>query len=239
MKREILIIMILYTGFACFAQRGPDKRPSELRLTASDRDRFLIVFGGYEYASEGAVLVLTGIEPGNYPITVVRERRGRYGGIEKVTGTTIVSIPPNAVVSGEIINGTAIRIINSIPRAVPQPGQTQVAANSTYSPPTPIYGEEFAILKRQLLRIAYDRDRANAVLDAVYLHYFYSWQVADLLGILSNEGVRLSIAKEAYAKTVDQEKYGVVFDRLYLESSKRELSDYTGMSFGQVPPRRY
>jgi hypothetical protein len=53
--------------------------------------------------------------------------------------------------------------------------------------------------------------------------FFTAGQVAQLVGLFEFESNRMQVAKAAYARTVDRNRYYVVFDVLAFDSSVREL----------------
>lgn len=64
---------------------------------------------------------------------------------------------------------------------------------------------------------------AKQIIDANYLA---SAQVKQLLDVLNFEETKLEIAKYAYSKTVDQNKYYIVNDAFEFEKSIEELNKY-------------
>ncbi|BDS09702.1 DUF4476 domain-containing protein [Aureispira anguillae] len=72
----------------------------------------------------------------------------------------------------------------------------------------------------------YDRDRLRAAKRFVRYNYVSSYQIADIMRMFSFESTRLAFAKYAFHRTCDVQNYGIVFDYLDFNSSRRELDCY-------------
>lgn len=72
----------------------------------------------------------------------------------------------------------------------------------------------------------FDSDRLRAAKRFVRNHYVSSHQIADIMDMFSFESTKLSFAKYAFHRTCDVQNYGIVFDYLTFNSSRRELDCY-------------
>lgn len=75
-------------------------------------------------------------------------------------------------------------------------------------------------------RCGFDSDRLRAAKRFVHNHYVSAHQIADIMGMFSFESTKLAFAKYAFHRTCDVQNYGIVFDYLTFNSSRRELDCY-------------
>ncbi len=68
--------------------------------------------------------------------------------------------------------------------------------------------------------------KMKAAEDGVARNYFTSAQVKQLLQLFSSESDKLGLAKRAYAKTIDQKNFYVVYDVFNSQRSRDELDAY-------------
>lgn len=85
---------------------------------------------------------------------------------------------------------------------------------------------DFEILKDQLRREWSETNRMTSMCNIIEKSEFTTSQVKDLMLLFTFESNRLEIAKNAYRKTVDKEKYFEVNDALTFSSSKDDLARF-------------
>lgn len=71
-----------------------------------------------------------------------------------------------------------------------------------------------------------ESNKLKSVSHIISTNYFTADQVKQLALLFSIENNRLSVAKQAYAQTIDQQHYNYVFNTLSFQSSKNELARF-------------
>lgn len=102
-----------------------------------------------------------------------------------------------------------------------------------YVQPVPVASSRYAIapqdfynIKRTANALQYEEDRLNFVFGRVENNYFTSEQIADLMYCFSMDQNRLSLARYAYGKVVDPERYSVTYNALQYQENVRQLDAY-------------
>jgi hypothetical protein len=85
---------------------------------------------------------------------------------------------------------------------------------------------DFNIGCRTIRNCGYDADRLRSAKRFVRHNYVSSHQIADIMLMFSFESSRLEFAKYAFHRTCDVQNYGIVFDQLAFNSSRRDLDCY-------------
>jgi len=84
----------------------------------------------------------------------------------------------------------------------------------------------FQQLKRTVESESFDSSRVELLESILRNNFFTSYQIKELMMLISFDSGRLQFAKAAYARTVDPENYFVVREALSFSSSKTELTKY-------------
>lgn len=90
----------------------------------------------------------------------------------------------------------------------------------------PVCVNDFNVGCRSIRNCGYDRDRLRSARHFVRNNYVSAYQIADIMMMFSFESTRLEFAKYAFHRTCDVQNYGVVFNQLSFNSSRRELDCY-------------
>jgi len=90
----------------------------------------------------------------------------------------------------------------------------------------PVSIVNFNIGCRSIRSYGYDSDRLRSAKHFVRNNYVNAHQIADIMLMFSFEKTKLEFAKYAFNKTCDVHNYGVVFDQLTFNSSRRDLDYY-------------
>jgi hypothetical protein len=118
------------------------------------------------------------------------------------------------------------------------PGHWRVRSGYTYivvyeaAPPTPMaYSpslgpSQFADAMAYLYSAPTESRRMRIANQLLRNHVFTASQVRDMLLAFTFESSRLSLAKQAYLRTLDPENYATVYEALQFESSAIELDAY-------------
>lgn len=96
-----------------------------------------------------------------------------------------------------------------------------------------ISNEMFQQLKNSVENDSFDSSRLELLESTLKNNYFTSFQIKELMTLLSFDSGRLQFAKSAYKSVVDPENYFLVRDALQFSSSKSELTKY----IDSLPPR--
>lgn len=95
--------------------------------------------------------------------------------------------------------------------------------------PLPMANRDFADLRLTIHRAAFESTKLNIFRQALAFNYFTTAQVMDLMDLFYFDSSRLELAKMAYNKTVDPQRYYLVNGAFTFSSSARELGDYLAM----------
>tara|TARA_R110000850_G_scaffold274786_2_gene412814 strand:- start:49494 stop:50141 length:648 start_codon:yes stop_codon:yes gene_type:complete len=91
----------------------------------------------------------------------------------------------------------------------------------------PIIPEElFFQLKSSVKNESFDSGKIELLETTIKHHNFNSYQIKELMTLLTFDSGRLEFAKAAYTRVVDPENYFLVREALSYSSSKSELTDY-------------
>jgi len=85
---------------------------------------------------------------------------------------------------------------------------------------------DFNIGCRSIRSCGYDSDRIRSAKRFVRNNYVSTHQIADIMMMFSFESTKLEFAKYAFHRTCDVQNYGVVFNHLGFNSSRRDLDCY-------------
>jgi hypothetical protein len=128
-----------------------------------------------------------------------------------VGGGVVCAYPGNAIIGKPVHQPIGYPVYNPVPQA-------PVIA--------PMCDANFSALMNAISNRPFDSTRRQLAAQAISTNYFTSAQVLHMLGLFSFDSSKLEIAKLAYTRTVDPERYYVVYDAFAFDSSVRHLSDY-------------
>ena len=98
-------------------------------------------------------------------------------------------------------------------------------SNHTYGW-NPVCVSDFNMGCRSIRSCGYDADRLRSARRFVRNNYVSAHQIADIMLMFSFESTRLEFAKYAFHRTCDIQNFGIVFNQLSFNSSRRELDCY-------------
>lgn len=90
----------------------------------------------------------------------------------------------------------------------------------------PVCVASFNVGCRSIRSCGYDSDRLRSAKRFVRNNYVSAHQIADIMMMFSFESTKLEFAKYAFHRTCDIQNYGIVFDHLSFNSSRRNLDCY-------------
>lgn len=86
---------------------------------------------------------------------------------------------------------------------------------------------DFQDFKRSISSRTFESTKEQIAKQGIARNYFTSTQIAELLYLFTFENTRLEIARFAYDRVVDPDRYYLTYDAFTFESSIRDLSGYT------------
>ena len=226
MKRLLLIIAIIFAS----VQLKASHMASEFNLRFFDNSLFVVTVNNQVYGTPVTKFNLNNIVPGSHYLRVSKISHGHLGHYAQplVVFSGYIDIPVRSRVNAAIDRQNRFRI-NKIVALAPAP---------MYYAPTPVYyahphhisygmnENEFRQLKYTIDRLSFDSSRLQVASQAVSMNYFTTYQVAELMSLLTFESNKLDLAKRAYHKTVDKHNYYLINDQFTFESSITDLSNY-------------
>ena len=87
-------------------------------------------------------------------------------------------------------------------------------------------GDQFEMLKNSIRSRSFDDSKMKIAQQAMGMNYLSATQVGEVMGLMTFESTKLSVAKSAYKRTIDKQNYYMVNDRFTFSSSIDELNDY-------------
>ena len=205
---------------------------SSLIIHGSKHHVFSVKHKGVQYSSQNGQVIISQINPGEQKIQVVIYNSGRGHGNARTIINTSVYIPPQAKVYVNVLPSNNIQVARveqiapqrSVAKSRPATHSSKSSKYYYYNPA--MSSSEFSVLYRDLEALRFDSDRFDYAKLIIARNYFTSEQVYEIVQMFNFEDYRLHIAKTAYAKTVDQHNYDVVFHALKFSSSCNQLSQY-------------
>lgn len=128
-----------------------------------------------------------------------------------IGGGTVCAYPGNAITGKPVAQPVGHPVYNPIPQAP-----------VVY----PMHPDAFTDLMHVIRNRPFDSTKRQLAAQAINSNYFTSGQVLQMLQLFSFESSRLDVAKLAYTRTVDPERFYIVFDAFSFDSSVRNLSNY-------------
>lgn len=89
-----------------------------------------------------------------------------------------------------------------------------------------MHPDDFNVLLGVIGSKWFESTKKEIAMQALSSHYFTSAQIAQLLGVFSFESTKLEVARLAYGRVIDPERFYMVYDSFTFESSIRDLTAY-------------
>jgi len=216
------------------------------------RANTLVVVDGQKYNAMNNIVELNGLQPGNYPVKVLRPTHwGDHGVVFK----GMIKVPHrsdvNAVISRRGMSVKAVPLAHhggsywdnnnghgNGAHHTPNPNGNGgfVSINPQHQPViepvvcAPVYigmhPDVFARALRSIDMATFDSDQIRVSKQIIRRNGASSEQIAEIMRILSHESSRLEIAKFGYEFVGDPRNYHVVNDVFWFSSSIRELDRF-------------
>mgnify|MGYP001943254686 CR=1 FL=1 len=227
-------------------------RASKLTIEViGHRPNTLIVLNGQQYNAMNNVVQLNGLQPGNYPVKVLRPT---HWGNNGVVFTGMINVPHQSDVTASITqqgmrvsaiplahHGGSYWDVNGNGNGVHhtpspngnggfvsiQPHQRPVVEPVVCAPVVVgMHPNQFASALRSIELATFDSDQIRVAKQIISRNGASSHQVAEIMRVLSFESSRLEIAKFGWEFVGDPENYYIVNDVFWFSSSIRELDRY-------------
>ncbi len=249
MKRLLLLsTMIVTLALSAFTVNASTR----LHIASYDNAPIVVYIDGVEYGPFSNRHKLAGIAPGVHNLRVLALYTNPYSAYN--TQQVIYNGPVNLPFGYEVhttVNPYNHLDVNQMIAMGPEPvhigggvvcavpgnigGSRPVnypVSHPVYNPVPqapviyPMHDGEFNNLLGVINNRPFDSTKRQLAAQALGSNYFTSHQILRMLSLFSFESSRLEVAKLAYTRTVDPERFYIVFDAFTFDSSVRQLSDY-------------
>ena len=227
-------------------------RGSQLTIEViGHRPNTLVVVNGQKYNAMNNVVHLNGLQPGNYPVQVLRPT---HWGDQGVVFKGMIQVPHRSDVTA-LITRQGMKV-NAVPMAHHGGSYWDAGGNGNgvHHPPNPngnggfvsmlphqrpviepvvcapayigMHPDQFAGALRSIELATFDSDQIRVAQQVISRNGPSSAQIAQIMRLLSFESSRLQVAKFGYDFVADPENYYLVNDVFWFSSSIRELDRY-------------
>lgn len=248
MRPRILLPIIMLVALVSTSAQAAFTR---LHITAYNNAPITVFVDGVQYGQFSDRQKIEGLRPGVHNLRVVALEVNRYGthnrqiqiyngpvSISNGYQITAVVQPQNMLTFGPTV---------ALGRQVPQPVNPRggIRGNPTgpvhvnpvvvepypvapYPAPLAMHPQQFEEVLSVIRGQSFESTRANVARQIMNEHYFTSAQVARILQQFTFDSYRLDMAKFAYTRVVDPERYYLTYNVFTFNSSVNELSRYIG-----------
>jgi uncharacterized protein DUF4476 len=226
MKKTLLIVLFSALALNIKADN------SELVLRIYNQSSFIASLDRVTYHSPRNVLTFRNIGPGPHYLRAEKIRMNRYGIItyRETVFDGMIEIPSNSKVKAVItrFNIFKIRKVFPLVPVVPPMVVYNPYMQSGGMGPFVLSDVDFQMLVHTIEESPFDKTRLNIAMYAVQNSYVTTSQVVTLMGLMTFESTKLTLAKEAYLMTVDKHRYFAVHNQFTFQSSIRNLNQFIG-----------
>lgn len=239
MKKTLTMIVLLFLGNQAIANGL-----AELKLQAKSNAPLKVFIDGQLVSNNSSHINIKNIPFGNHSLEVFKIHRSHHGYTEKPIYLGNIYLPQNTITNA-IVKHNKFIIIEQLALIPIQQniiynyqGDNHQTCQPHYEEPELVYEEPIVELfpmnsaDFNLLKNAISNEWFSDGKIMVFKHalrnesLFTTNQINEILTLFSFSGDKLEVAKMAYANTLDQDKYYLVFEQLHWNSSKKELNNY-------------
>ncbi len=220
MKKMIYTIALGLLSFSVMAYH----QHSDLRLNVFGNTMFTVALNGCHYPYPDTRYEVRDITPGQHFLEVFRTG-GYYGNVVLFAG--YIHIPASSVVNARIDRYGRF-IINHITPKYMAPVCAPVSAPAFY----PMSDYDFGLLRETIRSKSFDSTRLQVAKQALDSRRLTSLQVRELMDLMWFESTKLDLAKFAYHRVVDKERFFLVNDAFSFSSSIDELDRFIRGAWG-------
>jgi hypothetical protein len=198
---------------------------SDLRLNVYGNTLFTVAFDGRHYPYPDTRYELRDITPGQHFLEVFKAG-GYYGNSVLFAG--YIHIPASSVVNARIDRYGRFIVNHITPKFIPpvvcQPAPVcaPVSAPAFY----PMSDYEFGLLRESIRSKSFESTRLQVARQAIDSRRLTSYQVRELMELMWFESSKLELAKFAYSRVIDKERFFLVNDAFSFSSSIDELDRF-------------
>ncbi|MDQ3049950.1 MAG: DUF4476 domain-containing protein [Bacteroidota bacterium] len=224
MKRLLILSAIIVAS----VQLNASHLASELNLRLQHQAWFTVTLDHQFYETPVNFFHTGALTPGHHFLQVTRLDHGYYGPYTqpRVIYSGNITIPARSKVHAFIDNHGQLRI-NKITALGPVYAPAPVI--HPYAPAPVQYGMsiyEFDQLKNTISNLSFESSRLQVAKQALSANNVTSYQVAELVRMMTFESSKLDLAKFAFHRTVDKQNYYILNDAFSFESSIMDLNDF-------------
>lgn len=199
----------------------------------------------------GATVIMYGapvVAPAPVGQTTVTTTTAPGGVVQQTTTTTTTGVPGDNISMGMNIGGVSAGVNINVSGATgtytetttttttiggaPVPVQQQMVYVPGYAGPIgcpiPMDAAAFASAKASIANASFESTKKDMAMNIIKNNCFTASQVRELLMMFDFESTKLEVAKFAYPRTYDKGNYFMVNDVFDFDSSRSELSRFTG-----------
>lgn len=246
--RILLPIIMLVTLVGTTAQAAITR----LHITAYNNAPITVFVDGVQYGQFSDRQKIEGLRPGVHNLRVVALEVNPYsvhnrqiqvynGPVNVANGFQVTAIvqPNNLLTFGPTVallpnkpvhvrptnNGVCGTPTGPIPV---DPVVVEPYPVSPYPAPLAMHPQQFEEVLSVIRQQRFESTRANVARQILNEHYFTSAQIVRVLELFNFDSYRLDMAKYAYTRVVDPERYYLTYNVFTFNSSVNELSRYIG-----------
>jgi hypothetical protein len=239
MKTKLLLVLVVLTGGLQIAEAN--HLGSVLRLTMAGNARYTVRIDNAPSTRPGRYFEFEELMPGHHRVRILRLNGNAYGhgprpGYNRLVFDGDIFVPEGSEVSAVVERG-CLRIMDIQPLFPAGCGphcydEHPAGHCGTPVPFTdefevyPLSNAEFEELYAAVSNRPFESTRTEIACRLIRERHLTAQQVARLLDIFTFDANKLEVAKAAYARTVDRDRYYVVFNAFTFESSILELSRF-------------
>jgi hypothetical protein len=140
-----------------------------------------------------------------------------------------IDIPRNSIVNALVTRNRNLKVVSILP--IPtfcEPAPICYNNSPYYAPINCLSRNELEALKYTINNRPFDSGKLQIAKQAVSKNRMNSYQVAELMQLLTFESNKLELAKFAYQFVIDPKNYYVIYNEFTFDSSVNELSAFIG-----------
>ncbi len=205
---SVLFVLLYAEGFS-----KSGKSNLQVEFQRGDFNSYIVQIGNQSFRADRTLWIenlTAGFQPVDIYMLQGRNRKLVYSGgvnlARKATTVTKFSRGSLFVTS----------VIPLLPEVIVETPDSYVSMNA----------HQFNYFKNSLNEEWFDSSRMDVLRMTMRFNFFNSYQIKELMHLLSFESSKLEFAKLAFEKVVDPENYYIVVQGLTFSSSKRELTQY-------------
>lgn len=198
---------------------------SELRLSLTGNQFFTLTLDGQYFSYPDNKYVVNSIAPGTHYLQVFKAN-GFYGTAIAFSG--YIQIPAASVVNAKIDRYGRFVVKSINPKySAPVVYQPVPVSYPAYAPVFyPMSDYDFGFLRESIGSKNFESSRLQVAKQALSTQYLTTFQLIELMNLMSFESSKLELAKFAYSRITDKQRFYLVNDAFNFSSSITELDHY-------------